>query len=68
MQYAQSPECRMQILRAYFGEDAADPCGRCDNCRVTETSNRHMQQRAAAPGLHPRAAPSREPAPQTGNS
>jgi ATP-dependent DNA helicase RecQ len=44
MHYAQSPECRMQVLRAYFGEDRAEPCGRCDNCRVAETSNRRMQE------------------------
>jgi ATP-dependent DNA helicase RecQ len=32
MHYAQTPTCRTQILRTYFGEDAAEPCGRCDNC------------------------------------
>ena len=32
MRYAQAATCRTQILRAYFGEDAGEPCGRCDNC------------------------------------
>jgi ATP-dependent DNA helicase RecQ len=50
MHYAQSPECRMQVLRAYFGEDPADPCGRCDNCRLAETSNRRMQESLELPG------------------
>jgi ATP-dependent DNA helicase RecQ len=44
MHYAQSPECRMQVLRAYFGEDRGQACGRCDNCRLSDTSNRYMQQ------------------------
>ncbi len=32
MHYAQAATCRTQILRTYFGEDAGEPCGRCDNC------------------------------------
>lgn len=32
MHYAESPQCRKQLLRAYFGEDEADACGDCDNC------------------------------------
>ncbi|HEV2575787.1 MAG TPA: ATP-dependent DNA helicase RecQ [Acidobacteriaceae bacterium] len=32
MRYAQAVTCRTQILRTYFGEDAGEPCGRCDNC------------------------------------
>ncbi len=32
MRYAESPSCRKQLLRAYFGEPEADPCGACDNC------------------------------------
>ncbi|RIL02353.1 MAG: recombinase RecQ [Proteobacteria bacterium] len=32
MRYAQSTQCRVQRLRAYFGEDAGDACARCDNC------------------------------------
>lgn len=33
MHYAESVRCRMQYLRAYFGEADGEPCGRCDNCR-----------------------------------
>lgn len=32
MHYAESLECRKQILRQYFGEEAGGPCGSCDNC------------------------------------
>ncbi len=30
--YAQSLECRRQILRVYFGEPRGERCGTCDNC------------------------------------
>jgi ATP-dependent DNA helicase RecQ len=32
MRYGQTTRCRMQFLREYFGEPAADPCQHCDNC------------------------------------
>jgi ATP-dependent DNA helicase RecQ len=32
MHYAESVECRVQIIRQYFGYEAGKPCGRCDNC------------------------------------
>jgi ATP-dependent DNA helicase RecQ len=32
MHYAESPRCRKQLLRTYFGEDQGEPCGTCDNC------------------------------------
>jgi ATP-dependent DNA helicase RecQ len=31
--YARSAHCRWRILREYFGEDPAERCGVCDNCR-----------------------------------
>jgi hypothetical protein len=31
--YATAKECRAVFLRAYFGEDADEPCGLCDFCR-----------------------------------
>ncbi len=53
MRYAESPECRMAVLKAYFEEEESVPaCGRCDNCRHTEGSNR-----AAVDGLLAAAAP-----------
>ncbi|MCG5031153.1 RecQ family ATP-dependent DNA helicase [Mesosutterella sp. OilRF-GAM-744-9] len=30
--YAEAGSCRRQALLGYFGESAADFCGRCDNC------------------------------------
>lgn len=32
MHYAETASCRTQVLRRYFGEEAGEPCGRCDNC------------------------------------
>ncbi len=32
MRYAESPVCRKQTLRAYFGEPEGEPCGNCDSC------------------------------------
>ncbi len=32
MHYAETPNCRVQVVRAYFNEDEAEPCLRCDNC------------------------------------
>ncbi|GAC1359211.1 MAG: hypothetical protein NVSMB3_06650 [Acidobacteriaceae bacterium] len=32
MHYAESVDCRVQLIRAYFNEEAGEPCGRCDNC------------------------------------
>jgi len=33
MHYAESVDCRMQLIRAYFNEDTGERCGRCDNCK-----------------------------------
>jgi ATP-dependent DNA helicase RecQ len=38
MRYAESADCRMAALRAYFGDDPGQPCGHCDNCRRTRDS------------------------------
>ncbi len=32
VELCESPECRRQVLLAYFGEAAAVPCGNCDIC------------------------------------
>lgn len=32
MHYAETSDCRVQIIRQYFDEDPGTPCGRCDNC------------------------------------
>ncbi len=36
MHYAETPTCRVQIIRAYFSEPEAGRCGRCDNCLRTQ--------------------------------
>lgn len=61
MHYAETPQCRTQVLRQYFGEEAGEPCGRCDNCeRGTEDPlpeesrtrrSRHKHATEAASGL-----------------
>jgi ATP-dependent DNA helicase RecQ len=33
VRWAQSEECRMQIIYKYFGNTDAQPCGVCDNCK-----------------------------------
>ena len=43
MHYAETPGCRTQVIRGYFGEETGEPCRRCDNCarefpEVTETA------------------------------
>jgi len=30
--YARTTDCRASFLRAYFGEEDAEPCELCDNC------------------------------------
>lgn len=30
--YAETDRCREDFLLAYFGEEAEERCGRCDNC------------------------------------
>ena len=32
MHYAETPDCRVQIIRRYFDQAAAEACGHCDNC------------------------------------
>ncbi len=36
MRYAESPGCRKQMMRVYFGEETGDLCRQCDNCMVGE--------------------------------
>ncbi len=32
MHYAETPNCRTQVLRSYFDDALGEPCLRCDNC------------------------------------
>ena len=38
MHYAQSSECRVQLIRRYFNEPTADLCQQCDNCHSGASS------------------------------
>jgi len=39
MRYAETTQCRLTLLRAYFGDEADGArCDHCDNCRGTEAS------------------------------
>jgi len=59
IRYAQTALCRVQMMREYFGEERAEPCGRCDNCRrrpaVVEEVLRVEAEAAERPGLTPAA-------------
>lgn len=58
MHYAETPECRTQVLRRYFGEAEGEPCGRCDNC------GRSLEAGAEAPAAPSESArPSQRPQP-----
>ena len=36
MHYAETVDCRGQVIRQYFGDEAGERCGRCDNCKILE--------------------------------
>ena len=37
MHYAETADCRVQIIRQYFGDEPGEICGRCDNCLQAES-------------------------------
>ena len=41
MHYAETPNCRTQIIRAYFSDPEGEPCLRCDNCVKTREVAHH---------------------------
>jgi ATP-dependent DNA helicase RecQ len=41
MHYAQTANCRTQIIRGYFGEPEGEPCLRCDNCARAHEVEHH---------------------------
>ena len=64
LRYAQSHLCRNKLLFAYFGyaEDAAEPCGTCDNCgRSREEAEARHEAEALAE--HRRLVEMRTPPP-----
>ena len=63
MHYAETGDCRTQVLRSYFGEQRGDPCERCDNCeRRLSGEGGERPAGEAAPRKHSRGkeAPARE--------
>ncbi len=73
MHYAETPTCRTQILRQYFGEELGDACGRCDNCdrglRDTDAELRvaHEARRGTRRKLRQTPQPEVAPDPETGS-
>ena len=58
MHYAETPNCRTQVFRAYFGEPEREPCLHCDNCAkahevehhpALDVIGYHRKERGAAP-------------------
>ncbi|MDZ7356505.1 MAG: RecQ family ATP-dependent DNA helicase, partial [candidate division KSB1 bacterium] len=47
LHYADSDICRERYIRNYFGEQAIDDCGRCDNCRAKK-QQKSSQKKAPA--------------------
>ena len=62
MHYAETAGCRVQIIRAYFGDEEGDPCGRCDNCLAHTRSTQPAQPTAhlTPPLAEPTPAPAAE--------
>ena len=61
MHYAETPTCRMQILRAYFAEPAGEPCTRCDNCRNTLASSQPQTHAQSQLEHQPETSPTGSP-------
>jgi ATP-dependent DNA helicase RecQ len=63
MRYAETTRCRVVFLREYFGEQPADQCGHCDNCRARQEGRspqlpaRSQRVHAPEPGSQPGALP-----------
>ncbi|WP_207619268.1 RecQ family ATP-dependent DNA helicase [Nocardioides sp. IC4_145] len=47
--YAETDRCRAAYLQGYFGEQAEQRCGRCDNCRDGVAEDPAVEQDAAYP-------------------
>ncbi len=52
MHYAGSPECRLQLIRKYFGDPEGEPCDRCDNCAKKKSIALAAEVEAEHPPLY----------------
>ena len=48
MHYAESVDCRVQMIRHYFGEEQGERCGRCDNCELAANGGEGHTARVVA--------------------
>ena len=50
MHYAETVDCRVQVIRQYFGDETGEACGRCDNCehRAIQTAGHGHAARVLA--------------------
>ena len=53
MHYAQTPGCRTQVLRTYFGEEPGEPCGHCDNCEHGQAAEKPAAEHGTGEPEHP---------------
>lgn len=47
VEFATTSVCRLNVVLKYFGEDAGEPCGRCDNCLATSWERSHGRNGAS---------------------
>lgn len=48
LRYARSKECRMQAIGRALGDDAIEPCGKCDNCFGSQSKSASENETDAA--------------------
>ncbi len=51
MHYAESPQCRTQLIRKYFADPEGDSCNRCDNCAARQAKAVAEKVEAERPAL-----------------
>jgi ATP-dependent DNA helicase RecQ len=54
--FAETSRCREREILAYFGQENAEPCGRCDNCQRRGLGRRQRSAQSDSEGLAHRDA------------
>lgn len=56
LDYVETDRCRMEFLCRYLGDDTAQPCGQCDNCKecADPILSEELMARASSFALNPR--------------